>query len=281
MTIIDTHQHFWDPSEMDLPKSPPEASILDNAYLPADLEPAISKVGVNYTVLVQGYPQDLDTNRWYFKHANANSFIAGVVAWVDLENPSTLDAQLDDLYLEPKFVGIRHNVEGELNPDWILQDSVVESFKQLAIRKVPYDMLVKPHHLSNVLKLLDKVPELNMVIDHIAKPDIATGTSNNWAADLTTISENTNVYCKLSGMVTEADWAQWTTEDIRPYVDNVLEIFGFDRLMYGSDWPVCLLAANYERVWSSTNDLVQNLDHENYMKIFGGNAIKFYGVKLP
>ena len=120
MTIIDTHQHFWDPSEMDLPKSPPEASILDNAYLPSDLEPEISKVGVNYTVLVQGYPQDLDTNRWYFKHANANSFIAGVVAWVDLENPSTLDAQLDDLYLEPKFVGIRHNVEGELNPDWIL-----------------------------------------------------------------------------------------------------------------------------------------------------------------
>ena len=153
--FVDSHQHFWDPKALALPALPPEAAVLDRAYLPADLEPEIRRVGVDYTVLVVGYPQELATNRWLFSQANATSYVAGVVGWVNLMEPDTVSLPIEELKKEPKFVGIRHIVEKEPDADWIVRDRVLESLWELARLDVAYDMLVKPPHLKNVLKVLE------------------------------------------------------------------------------------------------------------------------------
>ena len=281
MTIVDAHQHFWDPARFGLQKPPPEASVLDRAYLPSDLEPYLRRAGVDYTVLVQGLPQTAETNRWYFALANRTPYIAGVVAWVDLQQPDLVGRQLDELQAEHKFAGIRHIVDLEPDVDWIVQDAVKESLRELARRDIPYDMVVNTTHLANVVRVLDQVPELRIVIDHIAKPDIAHSGSPGWAEGLAEVARSPNVYCKLSGMVTEADWSAWKTSDLKPYVERVIDIFSLDRLMYGSDWPVCLLAADYNRVWAAINDLLSDIGTAGYAKVFGANAARFYGLRLP
>ncbi len=280
MIVVDSHQHFWDADELDLPPLPPEAAILDRAYLPDDLLPEITRVGVDYTVLVQGFPQSLDTNRWYFRQANSTEFVAGVVAWMDLTAPSAACSVLDELQKEPKFAGIRHIVQEEPDVDWILRDDVLQSLRELARCGVPLDMPVKPQHLKNVLLALDKVPDLRMVIDHIAKPNIAGGGSPGWAEDLAAIAQRPQVYCKLSGLVTEADWQKWKPADLAPYVHHATDVFGWDRLMFGTDWPVCLLAGDYQRVWNVINELLSDIGQDNYAKVFGGNAIRFYQLNI-
>ena len=179
--VVDSHQHFWDPSELDVPAPPPEQAVLGRAYLPEDLAPKLARVGVDYTVLVQGHPQTAEGNRWLCRQANATPYVAGVVAWAQLDDPASLSGTLDTLRAEPKFCGIRHIVEAEPDPAWILRDTVLESLRQLAQRNIPYDMLARPKHLPHVLTLLGRLPELRMVIDHIAKPDIAGGGSPGWA----------------------------------------------------------------------------------------------------
>ena len=279
MTVIDSHQHFWDPVELELPTLPPEAAVLDRAFMPKDLEPELRKAKVNRTILVQGYPQTHEANRWFFDRADEAGFVAGVVAWVDLLHPDAAADQLDELEAEPKFVGIRHIVENEPDVNWIIQDNVLESLRELARRGIPYDMLAKPCHLRNVLKILDSIGDLRIVIDHIAKPDIAAGNSSEWAGALGEIAKNPNVYCKLSGMVTEADWKAWKPADLKPYVEQVIGMFGLDRVMYGSDWPVCLLAADYQQVWTAINDVLSGLNSDEYARVFGANAASFYGLE--
>lgn len=280
MTVVDSHQHFWDPVELGLPAPPPEAAVLNRAFLPRDLRPEVEKAGVDCTVLVQAYPQTRECNDWMFRYANATEFVAGVVAWADLEDPSMLGKALDKLQKEPKFVGLRHIVEGEPDPDWIVRAAVLESLHELAARDVPYDMLVKPHHLRNVLKVLDAAPEFRMVIDHIAKPDIAAGGSPGWAHDMAAIAQCSRVHCKLSGMITEADRENFRPSDIAPYVEHVTSVFGWDRVMFGSDWPVCLLAGDYARVWHTLNESLPRLTAEQRGMVFGGNAIRFYALNV-
>ena len=280
MVIVDSHQHFWNPAQLDLPAPPPGFEPLDRAFLPGDLEPELHRAGVDVTVLVQGYPQTKACNRWLFQRAEESSFVAGVVAWVDLECPDSLVRNLEELEAQPKFVGIRHIVQGEPALDWIVQDTVLASLGELARRNIPYDMVVKPQHLPSVLKVLEKIPELAVVINHIAKPDIAHGGSPHWADHLAEIARWPQVYCKLSGLATEADWKCWRPSDLKPYVESVFEWFGFDRVMYGSDWPVCLLAASYQRTWDALNDLLADVGEENYGKVFGKNASRFYRLNL-
>ena len=278
MTIVDSHQHFWDPVEFHLPPPPSEAAVLGRAFLPEDLKPELDKAGVDRTVLVQAYPQSLEMNRWLFARTNEASFVAGVVAWADLTRPDVLGPELDELQAEPKFVGVRHIVEDESDEDWIVRDPILESLRILADRNIPYDMLVKPQHLGNVQRVLDAVGDLRMVIDHIAKPDIARGTWDQWHEPLGRIAANPNTYCKLSGLVTEADWDSWQVSDLAPYVSAVVDMFGVDRVMVGSDWPVCLLAADYQQVWQAMNDNLSGLSELEYEKVFGTNATEFYGL---
>src|SRR5262249_28896007 len=163
-------------------------------------------------------PQTEEGNRWFFRQANSTDFVRGVVAWMDLQDPTRADSAIDELKKEAKFIGIRHIVQDERDPKWILGEPVVESFKELARRHVSYDMVIKPKQLQNVPKLLDKVPDLPLVIDHIAKPNIAAGGSLGWKENLAAVAQSPHVYCKLSGMVTEADWHKRKSSDLKPYV---------------------------------------------------------------
>ena len=280
MIYVDGHVHFLDPNELDMPQLPPEAAVLNRAYLPGDIHGEFVKAGISHGVLVQCYPQTLETNRWLFRQANSTDCIAGVVAWVDLQKPDAIGHTLDNLQKEPKFVGIRHISEDEPDIDWIVQKNVLKSLEELARRDIPYDMNVKPQHLKNVLKVAKEVPTLRMIIDHIAKPNIAKGSFTEWAEDMGTIAENQQVYCKLSGMITEADWKSWTASDIAPYVLHVTSVFGWDRVVFGSDWPVCLLAGNYQKVWKLVNDILSEITNEQKAKVFGDNAKRFYGLKI-
>jgi L-fuconolactonase len=277
--VIDSHQHFWNPAEQRLPPLPPKAAVLGRAYLPDDLRPELRAAGIDYTVLVQAYPQAIETNRWLFRRANMTDFVAGVVAWIDLQRPAAAASELDLLQKERKFSGIRHVVEDEPDLAWILRAPVVQSLRELARRKVPFDMLVRPEHLANVLRLLDRVPELNVVIDHIGKPRIAGGGSPGWAGHMTEIASHPRVFCKISGMVTEADWQHWSAADLKPYIRHVIEAFGWDRVMYGSDWPVCLLAGSYRQVWSAFLEAAGPLEGERRRKLLGANAAHFYQLR--
>jgi len=297
MVVVDSHQHFWNPAELPLglPSPAAEIAVFTRAYLPADLQPEIESVGVDYTVIVQAPPQDDTCNRWMFSRANETPFVAGVVAWADLMDPAAIGSALDELQKEPKFAGIRHIVENEPGVDWILQRPVIESLGELARRGVTYDMVAKPSHLANVLKVMEAVPNLRMVVDHIAKPNIAAGGfrlrgrrspatadegASGWSEHLAAIAEYPQVYCKLSGMITEADWANWKPSDLAPYVHRVIGLFGWERVMFGSDWPVCLLAGTYRRVWDAINEILAGIDESQRARVFGANAVKFYGLKL-
>ena len=281
MTIVDSHQHFWNPAEQDLPPPPAKYAPLDRAFLPADLQPDLSKCGVDYTVLVQGYPQTDASNRFLFRQANQTAFVAGVVAWADLEDTDRLCRQLDDLATEPKFVGVRHIVQEEPDPQFLLREPVLASLRELAHRAVPYDMVVYQRHLPVVIQTVDQVPELRVVIDHIGKPDIAGGDTAGWERDIAELAQRPLVHCKLSGVATEADWKTWRPADIEPCIERVVECFGFDRLMYGSDWPVCLLATDYGRFWQTLQSILAGIGEENHTKLFGNTAAHFYGLTLP
>jgi L-fuconolactonase len=239
----------------------------------------MAKVGVRRTVLVQGYPQTLEGNRWLFRQANVTDYVSGVVAWINLQEPASAGPILDALGKEPKFVGIRHIVEEEPDVNWIIREPVIESLRELARREVRFDMLAKPQHLRNVLQVLETVPGLRMVIDHIAKPDIAHGGSSGWAENMAAIAEHRQVYCKLSGMITEADRASWNASQLKPYVHQIIAGFGWDRVMFGSDWPVCLLAGSYQQVWDALREALGEMTAEQNRNVFGINAARFYGLK--
>jgi len=278
--VVDSHQHFWDPVALKLPPPPPDAAILGRAFLPTELRQEIVKLGITSTVLVQGYPQTDEVNQWLFKQANAADYVRGVVAWVDLQSPAKVGTALERLRREPKFVGIRHIVQDEKDVDWIVREVVLESFKELAHQRVPFDMVIKPNHLRNVLTILDKVPKLSIVVDHIAKPNIAGGGSPGWRDGIAEIAQHPSVYCKLSGLVTEADWRQWKSSDLKPYVKHVIDVFGWDRVMFGSDWPVCLLAATYQQVWMALQECLGEISSEHWNNVYGNNAVRFYGLRV-
>ena len=275
-TIIDTHQHFWDTERMHYAWMGEEQTVLTRTYLPSDLEPVLRANGVSSTVLVQAH-SSVEEARWLLGLAEANDFIAGVVAWVDLTSPE-VGAVLDELSTRPGLVGIRHQVHDEPDDAWLLRDDVVRGLREVSSRGLAYDLLLRPQHLKYVQPLADKIPDLRMVVDHIAKPLIASGLVESWAADIAAVAAIPGVYCKVSGMVTEADHASWTPDDLKPYVSHVVEHFGFDRLMYGSDWPVCLLAASYDQVMGAAVEVVAAASEADQAAFLSGNAVEFYGL---
>jgi L-fuconolactonase len=272
--VIDSHQHFWQPGLFDYPWMSPEVAILYRDYLPHHLEPIIREQQVSGTVLVQA-SNSVEETRWMLELADQHPFIFGVVGWVDLAS-ERVEEQLIHFLDHPKFKGVRHLVESEPDKDWLIQPHVLRGLKVLSRHKVPYDMLVHPEHLENVSRVADQCPDLDLVIDHLAKPRIAKGEVSAWALDLRRVAANPNVHCKLSGLVTEADHESWTLDDLRPFVESALEIFGPSRLIFGSDYPVCLLAASYPRVLNTARLLLDGLSNEEKSRIFFGNAVAFY-----
>jgi len=264
--MIDSHQHFWQLGRFDYPWMTSDLGVLYRDYLPADLAPILKQNGVEKTVLVQA-SNSLAESRWLLELADSNDFIAGVVGWIDLTS-----SQIDHLS-HPKLKGVRHLVESEPNDEWLIQPAVLSGLQKLSARGLSYDLLVHTRHLKHIPLVAETCPDLKLVIDHLGKPQIARNEITDWSEAMKPLANYPNIHCKLSGLVTEADWSSWKTDDLRPYVDCALEFFGTDRIMFGSDYPVCLLAATYDRVLEGFQEIVNDADRE---KIFSSNAARFY-----
>ena len=277
-TTIDAHQHFWDLSQGDTFDyawlTSPDKSAIHRSYLPEDLLPQIRNAGIDRTIFVQTQHL-LAENTWALKLAEANPFIAGVVGWVDLQSQDC-EAQLCTLMAEKKFVGVRHITQDEVDDDFIIRPDTLRGLRVLEKYEVPFDLLFFVKHLRHTVTLAEQLPALPMVIDHLAKPEIASGRMENWRDHFMAAADCPNVYCKLSGLVTEADWNHWTVDDLRPYVEFALECFGPSRLMFGSDWPVCELAGQYGEIVAALRGLLSDLSDAEQQQIFGKTAEQFY-----
>lgn len=278
--IIDAHQHFWKldlPFEYDWLRTPPHQPICRD-FLPADLEPHLDSTGVRKTVFVQTQ-HNVEENRWALGLAEQHDFIAGVVGWVDLASENC-EQQLQVFVDHPKFVGIRHITQDEPDDDFIVRPEVIRGLRVLETHRVPFDLLFFVRHLKHAVTLGRELPDLPMVIDHLSKPQIRDGRIDDWQRDLRAAARFPNLHCKLSGMVTEADWTSWKPADLRPYVETALEAFGPERCLFGSDWPVCELAATYEQVYSALTELISELTETEQAHILGQTAIRFYGLQV-
>jgi L-fuconolactonase len=273
---IDAHQHFWDIERLNYTWLPPGENILRRNYLPEDLRPILEENRFDGCVAVQANTV-MEETWWLLELAAANEFVLGVVAWVDLTDAG-LPAVLDELQKHPKFKGVRHIVHDEPDPRWLMRQDVVRGLRELAARGIPYDLLLRPVHLPLVPELAESVPGLRMVIDHIAKPLIASGKMEGWAEDLAAAAAVPGLCCKLSGMITEADHANWTAEDLRPYVRHVMKLFEPERLMFGSDWPVCKLAGSWKRTLAAFTQTIGAQSMAVRESLLGGTAKRFYGL---
>jgi L-fuconolactonase len=271
--MIDSHQHFWQVGRFDYPWMSADLGVLYRDYLPEDLSPILQQHQIRQTVLVQA-SNSVAESRWLLDLADTSNFIAGVVGWVDLTS-ADVDAQLDELS-QPKLKGVRHLVESEPNDDWLIQPSVLAGLRKLSARGLSYDLLVHTRHLKHVPLIAEACPDLALVIDHLAKPPVARNEINEWSHALEPLARYPNIHCKLSGLVTEANWDSWHVDDLRPFIDCALDLFGTDRMMFGSDYPVCLLAATYDRVLNAFQEILNTLSDTDREKIFAGNAAKFY-----
>ncbi|HEX3717250.1 MAG TPA: amidohydrolase family protein [Verrucomicrobiae bacterium] len=272
---IDSHQHFWKAARGDYHWMGPAVPALCRDYLPDDLRPSLEKHQIDKTILVQA-AQTVSETDFLLDLAGQNNFIAGVIGWLDMDSPD-FPKVLDEYIREPKFLGVRPMLQDLKHDDWILRPRVQESLRLVAQRDVPFEFLTYSRHLPHVLKVLDAAPELRAVIDHVSKPEIKHRKLDPWRALMTEISKHPKVHCKLSGMITEAGHNNWTPDDLRPYVEHVLDCFGFERVMFGSDWPVCLLAGSYDQVIGALQTILQpHLNPTREADIFGGNAVRFY-----
>ena len=271
---IDAHQHFWDLDRFSYPWMPPAPSKLRRNYLPEDLAPILERNHFEGSIAIQA-TTSVEETRWLLELASRHDLMLGVVGWVDLTDPR-LGAALDELQKHPKFRGVRHPVHDESDLNWLVREDVIAGLQELARRNLPYDLLLLPEHLPLVPRAAERVPELRMVIDHIAKPKIAKGQMEGWAQGMERAAEIPQVYAKLSGMITEADPEHWKAEDLVPFVRHVYGLFGPDRLMFGSDWPVCLLAGTWKEVLAAFTQSLGPLPKETRSKLLGETAERFY-----
>jgi L-fuconolactonase len=273
---IDAHQHFWQfsqPFDYEWLKSPSHKAICRD-YLPDDLKPHLDRCGISKSIFVQTQ-HNLAENRWALSLADHYDFLAGVVGWIDLASPAC-EAQLLEFKEHPKFVGVRHIVQDEPDPDFIIRPEVVRGLKVLEKHGVPFDLLFFVQHLKHAATLGKILPDLPMVIDHLAKPKIKEHSIDDWLPHLQAAAKCPNIFCKLSGMVTEADWDRWRPEDLKPYIQHVVDLFGPQRCLFGSDWPVCELAGSYEQVYASLVENISDLTPAERAGIMGENARRFY-----
>ncbi len=275
---VDSHQHFWRYSADQYPWIP-AGSPLQRDWLPADLAELQRPPGFDGSIAVQAR-QSLAESHWLLGLADADPRIRGVVGWVDLQDDRVEDS-LAELSAHPKFVGVRHVVQDEPDDRFLLRPAFRRGVARLKGFGLRYDLLIYPRQLPAALEFVRQFPEQPFVLDHMAKPFIRDGTLSPWREQIRELAQFPNVCCKISGMVTEANHARWTPEDFRPYLDVVFAAFGEDRLMFGSDWPVCLLAGDYGQVHRLAADYVTGVAKFSaaaQAKFFGGNCARFYGV---
>ncbi len=273
---IDSHQHFWQYTPMDYPWIDDHMSVLKHDFLPEDLQPYLTENNVQGCVSVQAQQTEAETV-FLLQLAERYDFIKGVVGWVDLcaDNAAKrLKALAKNRYLK----GIRHIVQDEPDSRFMLRPDFQRGISHLARLGLTYDILIFPKHLESASHLISAFPNQPFVVDHIAKPYIKDGLIDEWKRDISKLAYFDNVHCKISGMVTEADWQNWTNEDFTPYIDVVVNAFGIDRLMFGSDWPVCLLAAEYGSMKKIVDEYFASFSRAEKEKFFGTNAINFYSL---
>jgi L-fuconolactonase len=274
---IDSHQHFWKYDAVKDAWINEEMKVIKRDFLPSDLKPLLIENQVDGCVAVQA-DQSEDETRFLLDLAKENNFIKGVVGWVDLcaEN---IEERLEYYTKYEKLKGFRHIVQAEADIDFMLSENFQNGISKLIKYSFTYDILIFPKHLENAAKLVAKFPEQKFVIDHLAKPDFKNKKFSEWEMGIRIIAQFPNVMCKISGLVTEADWNNWTAEDFTYCLDVVTEVFGIDRLMFGSDWPVSLLAASYAESCDIVEDYFSKFSKADQDKFWSKNAINFYDLK--
>ncbi|MFD9907325.1 amidohydrolase family protein [Streptomyces sp. NPDC059063] len=280
-TVVDAHHHVWDLAVRDQDWiTGPEMAPIRRTFTLDDLAPHARAAGVGATVLVQTVTVADETPEFLALAADSD-LVAGVVGWTDLTRPDVADtlAGLRQLPGGEHLVGIRHQVQAEPDPAWLLRADVQRGLAAVADAGLRYDLVVLPHHLPACVEAAARLPRLTFVLDHLGKPPVASGDLEPWASSLRALAALPNTVCKLSGLVTEADWRSWTVAGLRPYADTALDAFGPDRLMVGSDWPVCELAASYEDVLAVARELMDSLSDAERAEAFGGTARRVYGLR--
>ena len=273
---IDTHQHFWKYSKEEYPWIGEGMEVLARYRLPADLNPILKENGIDGTIAVQAR-QVVEETEALLAMAEEYDFIRGVVGWVDLRNPN-VEAQLERFKDRKKLVGVRHVVQDESDDNFVLRDDFTRGIGKLKAYGLVYDILIFPHQLEAAIELVNRFPEQVFILDHIAKPYIKDKKMSPWDSDIKKLASFKNVSCKISGMVTEADWHNWNVEDFKPYMEVVLEAFGAKRLTIGSDWPVCTLAGEYGSVVSIAADFIAQLSDNEQKAIWEENPKRIYGL---
>ena len=281
---VDAHHHFWDPARHVYPWMESSAmGPVRKRFSPEDLVRELAESDIDGTVLVQAL-SSLDESRELLETASRWEWVRGVVGWVDLAADDVGD-QLDELRASPggdRLVGVRHQAHDEEDPRWLCRANVHRGLAAVAGRGLTYDLLLRAREIPAAIETAQALPELSFVVDHIAKPRIVDGSDPAWEAGMAGLAVLSNVQVKLSGMVTEADWTSWTPDDLRPFVSRVAELFGTERLMFGSDWPVCLLVLpSYQGVIASLEEALGDLSADESRQVFGANAQRFYGLTLP
>jgi L-fuconolactonase len=280
--VVDAHLHFWDSSRRNVDwLLGARFDLIRKPFMPVDLLPLLAPAGVDCTVLVQTLPSVSET-REFLHIAATTQFVAGVVGWVDLTDPAVAEtlAELQSRQDGKWLVGIRHAVQDEQDAEWLLRPDVQRGLAAVRDAGLAYDFLVRPRELPAALATARAFPDMRFVIDQIARPPVASDEIEAWAGLLQPFRELSNVAIKLSGMITEAGWTGWMPEQLRPYVKIALDIFGTDRSMYGSEWPVSLLGGNYGVVKQALEDALPPLSPDDWAKVFGGVAIEFYRLNL-
>ena len=273
---IDSHQHFWNPARGDYDWMPKGDPVLDLVYRPSDLAPSLARHQIDGTVLVQAAATVAETE-YMLGLADASDFIKGVVGWVDFEDPAYAKV-MERLKAHPKFKGVRPMIQDIPDEDWMLRPDVQWAYAALADLDLTFDALGFPRHLANFLTILKRYPKMRVVIDHCMKPQIRDHSAANfafWAEGMARLAGETEAYVKFSALITEAN-PDWSVDALRPYVDHILQVFGPDRIMWGSDWPVCRLRAEYDGWLGAAQSLTAHLAADAQARIYGGSAVQFY-----
>lgn len=278
MMKIDAHQHFWNYRPEAFPWISGQMAVLKKDFLPVALQPLLMAHQMTGCIAVQARQTEEET-KFLLDLADQHAFIKGVVGWVDLQDIQVRH-RIQKWANHPKLCGFRHIVQDEPDDYFMLRPEFMRGVKALKDYQLTYDLLIYEQHLPAALQFVSYLPEVKIVVDHMAKPHIAQHTLEPWQQNIRSLAQYPHVYCKVSGMVTEADWHLWKVEDLVPYLDTVVEAFGVERLIFGSDWPVCLLAAQYHQVVALVENYFRSFSVSEQEKIFGLNAVNFYRLKL-
>jgi L-fuconolactonase len=271
---LDSHQHFWEYDPAEYPWITEKLARIRRSFLPPDLDPELKGAGIDGCIAVQAR-QTVEESRWLLGLADRYDFIKGVVGWVDLRAPD-VEKDLETLARHPKFVGVRHVAQDEPDDRFLVGKDFLRGISKLKQFDLAYDILIFPKQLPAAIELVNRFPEQRFVLDHIAKPVIREKLMEPWRTQIRELAKASNVMCKLSGMVTEANWDGWREEDFFPYLDLVAEAFGLDRLMFGSDWPVCLLSGEYQKVYGIVMNWQREQDVKDAVGLMGDNCARFY-----